>query len=180
MNNWNSQSAGIEWVDQAYELLIEIARCSLSEHPKLPDHISQKALPLIQKVQSIQETGQGLFGSHSGWQHRDRQWVEQVGQLLIEITRISLAEQPKLPENLAQRALTLAEEAQNIKETAQESETPTGGENDSSLLPPDSLLSLLQESLKQQRAKSSNPEAPEWQELLSLLNVAQGIYKRIS
>lgn len=181
MNNWNSQSADIDWVDEAYQLLIEIARCSLSEIPRLPDNLSYKALPLIQKVKSIQETAQDHSGLHSHWHHQDREWVEQVGQLLLEITRASLAEQPKLPENLAQRALSLAEQAQSIKETAGEDETPTAGdEADSSLQPPDLLLHLLQESVKAQRAKSSNPDAPEWEELLTLLNVAKGIYKRIS
>lgn len=180
MNNLNSPSADIEWVDEVYQLLIEIARCSLSEIPKLPDNISQKALPLIQKIQSIQDTFD--TSNHLNWHHREREWVDRVGQLLIEITRVSLSEQPKLPENLAGRALELAEKAQVIRETAEE-DTPAPLESERSsnnaLLPPDSLLSLLQESLSVYRAKSRNPGASEWQHLFSLVEEVQAVYNRV-
>ena len=59
MDNWNSQSGDIESVDQVYQLLLEIARSSLSDIPRIPENITQKSLPLLQKLQSIQQRRQG-------------------------------------------------------------------------------------------------------------------------
>jgi hypothetical protein len=184
MSNVNSQTTDIEWVVEVYDLLLEIARCGLSEMPKLPNNISQRALPLSQRAQEIREGSTSV--NYSAWQHREREWVEQVSQFFIELTRISLAEQPRLPDNLAQRALTLADTAQSIKENFSDDtsvhDTPLDkplGEPES-FQSPDVLLNLLQDSLKTQREKSGYPDAPEWQQLLVLLDTIRGIYRRIN
>jgi hypothetical protein len=195
MDNWNSQSGDIEWVERVYELLREIARCSLSEVPKMPDNISQKALPLIQKVQSIQQRqGPQVFKSSSP-AINDREWVEQVRQLLVELTGAALSDRPRLPENLSGRALNLVDGAKKIKESIEEysdkapvqeqhnpAQSPNKAlaeENESPLPSPDRALNQLLQSLKIQRAKSYNPDSPEWQQLFTLLDVVQSVYKTI-
>jgi hypothetical protein len=180
MNNWNSQSGDIEWVDQVYQLLLEIARSSLSDIPKIPENITLKAIPLIQKVQSIQKRPDGQVFKSGSFSINDREWVDQVCQLLVELTGASLSERPKMPENLAGRALTLADKAQNIKEIIEENAAlAPADEDDDPLQSPDALLNLLHHSLKTQRAKSYKPNAPEWQQVLSLIDVVQSIYKEI-
>ncbi|MFM9265009.1 inorganic pyrophosphatase [Tychonema sp. BBK16] len=180
MNNWNSQSGDIEWVDQVYQLLLEIARSSLSDVPRIPENITVKAIPLIQKVQSIQKRHDGQVFKSGSFSVNDREWVDQVCQLLVELTGASLSERPKMPENLAGRALTLADKAQNIKEIIEENASlPAADQDDESLQSPEALLNLLHDSLKNQRTKSYQPDAAEWQQILSLLDVAQSIYKQI-
>jgi hypothetical protein len=180
MNNWNSQSGDIEWVDQVYQLLLEIARSSLSDIPRIPENITVKAIPLIQKVQSIQQRPDGQVFKSGSFSVNDREWVDRVCQLLVELTSASLSERPKMPENLAGRALALADKAQKIKEDIEENATQTpADEDDNPLQSPDTLLNLLHHSLKIQRAKSYNPDAPEWQQVLSLLDVVQSVYKQI-
>ena len=180
MDNWNSQSGDIESVDQVYQLLLEIARSSLSDIPRIPENITQKSLPLIQKLQSIPQRAQGHAFKSDSFSVNDLEWVAQVRQLLEELTGESLSERPKMPENLASRALSLADQAQSIKETIEEyaARSPTD-EDESSLQSPDALLNLLHQSLKTHRAKSYKPDAPEWQQLLTLLDVVQSIYQQI-
>ncbi|MEG4942089.1 inorganic pyrophosphatase [Microcoleus sp. F4-D5] len=180
MDNWNSQSGDIESVDQVYQLLLEIARSSLSDIPRIPENITLKSLPLIQKLQSIQQRPQGQAFKSDSFSVNDLEWVSQVRHLLEELTGESLSERPKMPENLAGRALSLADKAQSIKENIEENaaHSPTD-EDENSLQSPDSLLNLLHQSLKTQRAKSYKPDAPEWQQVLTLLDVVQSIYKQI-
>ncbi|MGL5060583.1 MAG: inorganic pyrophosphatase [Microcoleus sp.] len=194
MDNWNSQSGDIEWVERVYELLREIIRCSLSENPKMPDNISQKALPLIQKIPSIQQRpGQQVFKSISPGALDDREWVEQVRKLFVEMTGAALSERPRLPENLASRALKLADGAKKIKGSIEEysdtspaqpiaeyrDKAPVQATAESSLQSPESLLDLLQQSLKTQRAKSYNPDAAEWQQIFTMLDVVRSVYQQI-
>jgi len=180
MNNWNSESGDVEWVDQVYQLLLEIARSSLSDLPRIPENITVKAIPLIQKVQSIQQKPDGLLFKSGSFSVNDREWVDRVGQLLVELTGAYLSEQPKMPENLASRALALADRAQKIKEEIEENAAQTpADEDDNPLESPEALLSLLHHSLKTERAKSYSPDAPEWQQVLSLIDVVRSIYKQI-
>ncbi|MCC3405288.1 MAG: inorganic pyrophosphatase [Microcoleus sp. PH2017_10_PVI_O_A] len=180
MDNWNSQSGDIESVDQVYQLLLEIARSSLSDIPRIPENITQKSLPLLQKLQSIQQRPQGQAFKSDSFSVNDLEWVAQVRQLLEELTRQSLSERPKMPENMAGRALTLADKAQSIKETIEENAAPSPkDEDENSFQSPEALLNLLHQSLKTQRAKSYQPDAPEWHQLLTMLDVVQSIYKQI-
>ncbi|MBE9093525.1 inorganic pyrophosphatase [Tychonema sp. LEGE 07203] len=180
MDNWNSQPGDIEWVDQIYQLLLEIARSSLSDIPRIPENITLKSLPLIQKLQSVQQREQGQALKSDSFSVNDFDWVAQVRQLLEELTGESLSERPKMPENMAGRALSLADRAQTIKETIEEKAArgPTD-EDESSSESPDALLDLLHQSLKTQRAKSYNPDAPQWQQIFTLLDVVQSTYKQI-
>jgi hypothetical protein len=177
MTNFNSQSTDINWVEDVYQLLMDIARSSLSDIPRLPDNFSQKALPLLQKVQSIEDGQDGQ--ASSGTSGYEREWAQQVRQFLLEITSVYLSEQPRMPENLAGRAITLAEKAQAIKESADENEPPSVNESDSSVPHPDVLLQLLRESFKIQRSKSHNPDAPQWQQAITMLDVVQGMYTQV-
>ncbi|MCW6049534.1 inorganic pyrophosphatase [Microcoleus sp. A2-C5] len=179
MDNWNSQSGDIESVDQVYQLLLEIARSSLSDIPRIPENITLKSLPLLQKLQSIQQRPQVQAFKSDSFSVSDLEWVAQVRQLLEELTHQSLSERPKMPENMAGRALTLADKAQSIKETIENAAGSPKDEDESSFESPDALLNLLHQSLKTQRAKSYKPDAPEWQQVLSLLDVVQSIYKQI-
>ncbi|WP_293330644.1 inorganic pyrophosphatase [Microcoleus sp. CAWBG58] len=179
MDNWNSQSGDIESVDQVYQLLLEIARSSLSDIPRIPENITQKSLPLLQKLQSIQQRPQGQGFKSDSFSVNDLEWVAQVRQLLEELTRQSLSERPKMPENMAGRALSLADKAQSIKETIENAASSPKDEDDNSFQSPETLLNLLHQSLKTQRAKSYQPDAPEWHQLMTMLDVVQSIYKQI-
>ena len=55
MNNLNYHYSDTEWLENVYQLLIEIARASVSDKPKLPEDVAEKALPLAKKAKSIQE-----------------------------------------------------------------------------------------------------------------------------
>lgn len=94
----SSQLSDLQWVKQVHDFLIEVARASLADTPKLPDSVSTQALPLAQKAQNIQQKV-----AKTGWQSEKSQWIEQVRQLLLELSRVALGERPKLPENIAQR-----------------------------------------------------------------------------
>ena len=161
----------------------------------MPDNLSQKALPSIQKIQSLQQRpGPQVFQSSSPTIN-DREWLEQVRQLLVEMTGAALSERPRLPDNLASRALNLADKAKKIKESIEAysdrvppqaphpapppDDRALAGENEHSLQSPDSLLDLLQQSLKTQRATSYNPDANEWQQIFTLLDMVQSVYRQI-
>ncbi|NER04079.1 MAG: inorganic pyrophosphatase, partial [Okeania sp. SIO3C4] len=110
MTNLNSHYSDTEWIEQVYQLLSEIARTSLSDKPKLPDNLADKALPLVHKAKIIQEKTDGqIIPSDS------LEWVEKVRQLLLDLSRASLADIPRLPVSMGQRSLSLAETAKEIK-----------------------------------------------------------------
>ncbi|MGB3514739.1 MAG: hypothetical protein WBA93_37125 [Microcoleaceae cyanobacterium] len=111
MSNLNSHYSEIEWVDQVDKLLREIARASLSDRPKLPDNISERALPLVQKAVIIQQKPDGHVLPPGS-----KEWVENVRKLLLEIVRASLADIPRLPVHIGQKALSLSRIAQDIKD----------------------------------------------------------------
>ncbi len=173
MNKLNSQSLEIEWVEQVYQLLMEMARAALSSDiPRLPANISQKAIPLLQKAHNLLE-------SAAAQSLQEREWTEDIDQLLREVCSVSLSEVPRLPDNLAQRCLTLADRAKDIKEGLEAETGPTEEEADPSLPSPESLLTKLRESLKGQRQKSHNPDASEWQQVFTLLDVVETTYRQI-
>lgn len=111
MSNLSSHYSDIEWVEQVHQLLIEIARASLSDRPKLPDNIPERALPLVQKAAIIQQKSDG-----QNLPPGSKEWVENVRQFLLDLSRASLADIPRLPINIGQNALLLAQTAQDIKE----------------------------------------------------------------
>ena len=111
MSNLSSHDSDIEWVEQVHQLLLETARASLSDKPQLPDNVSERALPLAQKAKIImQKTDSQSVPPGS------KEWVENVRQLLLDLSRASLADIPRLPMNIGQKALLLAQTAQDIKD----------------------------------------------------------------
>lgn len=188
MNQVASQLSDLQWIKQVHDLLIDVARASLADTPKLPDAALTQALPLAQKAQSIQQKASQTSEVHRSWQSQQTQWIEQVRQLLLELSRIALAERPKLPENIAQRALTLAETAQDIQEELEDEsqdefyvneETESENTNGNTALSVDALLNLLKERLTGEYNTSKNPHDPQWQQLLTLVDVVEQTYRRI-
>lgn len=188
MNRVASQVSDLQWIKQVHDLLIDVARASLSDLPKLPDTVLTQALPLAQKAQMIQQKASETSGVQQGWQSQQSQWIEQVRQLLLELSRMALAERPKLPENIAQRALTLAETAQDIQEALEEEsqdefesneEAEPESLNGETTLSIDALLNLLKERLTGEYKASKNSNDPQWQQLLTLVDVVEQTYNRI-
>ncbi|MEB3279923.1 MAG: hypothetical protein VKK42_13500 [Lyngbya sp.] len=187
MTKLSSHFSDVEWLEKVHSLLIEIARASLADLPRLPESVSTEALPLARNAQILQQNT-AKFTHHLNWQQQS-QWLEEVRQLLLELSRIALSERPKLPENIAQRALLLAETAQDLRENlpdngeAQwdneaEPQTPEP-KNDQSSTSPEQLLQQLQNRLQAEQARSSNPQLPQWQQLFTLLDIVGEIYKNI-
>ncbi len=183
MTKLNSQSSDVEWLKQVHELLVEIARAALGDLPKLPDSVSTHALPLAQHAQLIQEKA-SKSTQNSSWPSTKSQWLEEVSQLLLKLSRISLSERPILPENIAQTALMLAETAQDLHETLEDNPelefiVEDEGDDTSSHEPLEALFESLRDHLKTQQAHSSNPNASQWQQMLTLLDVTQELYDQI-
>ncbi|WP_413167642.1 hypothetical protein ACL6C3_13280 [Capilliphycus salinus ALCB114379] len=188
MTKLSTHFSDVEWLEKVHNLLIDIARASLADLPRLPESVSTEALPLAQNAQIIQQNT-AKFSHHLNWQQQS-QWLQEVHQLLIELSRIALSERPKLPENIAQRALMLAETAQDLRdklpeasETEWDNETeapnPDPQKLDESSTSPEQLLQQLQTHLKAQQVRSRNPQLPQWQQVLTLLDVVAEIYKNI-
>ena len=117
-DSFNSYYSDLEWVDRVHQLLIEIAKASLSDKPQLPENIPERAIPLAKEAKNIQERTDSQPSQNSYWQRQESEWVEQVRQALLELSRVSLSDIPRLPASLGQQALMLAQTAQEIKNTA--------------------------------------------------------------
>lgn len=115
MTNFNSHYSDTEWIEQVHQLLLEVVRNSLSEQPKLPENLAEKALPLVQKAKIIQEKADGHVIPPDSLE-----WVGKVRQLLLDLSRASLADIPRLPVSMGQRSLVLAQTAKEIKEKVAE------------------------------------------------------------
>ncbi|VXD22199.1 Inorganic pyrophosphatase [Planktothrix serta PCC 8927] len=184
----SSQLSDLQWVKQVHDFLIEVARASLADTPKLPESVSTQALPLAQKAQNIQQKAGNTANNDKNWQSQKSQWIEEVRQLLLELSRIALSERPKLPENIAQRALTLAETAQDIQQDLEDSGRDETSENDEDetddfsgdvALSVNDLLKSLKDRLTAEYQSENPPGNPQWQQLLTLLDVVQETYNRI-
>ncbi|MBE9041269.1 inorganic pyrophosphatase [Oscillatoriales cyanobacterium LEGE 11467] len=197
MKNLNWKSEELEWIERVRQLLIELARASLADIPRLPANLSQKALPLVEGGQDILDAAsrQGL-SEEARSQYPELQWVEQVRQFFLDLVKISLSEHPRLPEHLSRNALALAEKAQEIQEEAEAMDSSDGlpskmatEDTTTSQAPvsesldanssPSVLLEALKKSVKTQQANSSGSEAPEWSQLVNLIELAQGLYQRV-
>jgi len=116
-DSFNSYYSDLEWVDRVHQLLIEIAKASLSDKPQLPENIAGRAIPLAKEAKNIQERTDSQPPQNSYWQRQESEWVEEVRQTLLELSRVSLSDIPRLPASLGQQALMLAQTAQEIKNT---------------------------------------------------------------
>ncbi|NEQ73892.1 MAG: hypothetical protein F6K23_13025 [Okeania sp. SIO2C9] len=115
MTNLNSHYSDTEWIDQVHQLLLEIVRNSLSDQPKLPEELAERALPLAQKAKIIQENTDGQVIPPDSLE-----WVGKVRELLLDLSRASLADIPRLPVSMGQRSLVLAQTAKEIKDKVTE------------------------------------------------------------
>ncbi|HIK51804.1 MAG TPA: inorganic pyrophosphatase, partial [Oscillatoriales cyanobacterium M59_W2019_021] len=53
-----SQSPELAWIDRVRQFFLELSRLSLSERPRLPDHLSGRSLDLAEEAQDIQEAAE--------------------------------------------------------------------------------------------------------------------------
>ncbi|NJO71701.1 MAG: hypothetical protein HC825_08480 [Oscillatoriales cyanobacterium RM1_1_9] len=49
------KSSDLQWVEKVRSFLIDVARASLADIPKLPERVATDALPLAQQAQQIQQ-----------------------------------------------------------------------------------------------------------------------------
>ncbi|MEB3342516.1 hypothetical protein [Okeania sp.] len=115
MDNLNSHYSDTEWVEKVHQLLVEIASASVSDRPKLPENVAERALPLAKKAKSIQEKADSLIIPSDSLE-----WVEKVRQFLLDLSRAALADIPRLPVSIGQESLNLANTAQEIKDKVTE------------------------------------------------------------
>ncbi|MGB3535645.1 MAG: hypothetical protein WBA13_19280 [Microcoleaceae cyanobacterium] len=179
MAQLNSQASDLQWIKQVRSLLIEVARASLTDIPRLPQQVLTDALPLAQQAQIIQEKTT-LDTTTPSWQFQQRQWIEEVRQLLLELSRIALSESPKLPDNIAHRTLTLAETATDIQEVAEQHSTSSNEVDHTRYSAPlDSLFHQVREEVKAEQINSKNPKDPQWQSIQVLLTQVQDLYHQL-
>ncbi|XDE64085.1 hypothetical protein AB3M80_09400 [Arthrospira platensis BEA 1257B] len=181
MTELNGPYSDRQWIEQVNDLLIEVARAALADIPKLPGTVSTSALPLAQQAIAIKNQA-GLYQSTNWqWQEADLEWVDQVREFLLELSRIALSDRPSLPENIAHRALMLAETSQDIQEALENSEpiatSPTDETGEGSdKIDVNGRFNQLRNQLKTECSTSVNPHDPLWQQILTLLDVAQTQY----
>lgn len=191
MNDVNWQSKYQDWIGKVRLFLRQTAQAYLSDTPRLPETLAQQIVPLSQKAQEIRKIYQDESGHLPEWD-KDLLWLDQVSQFLRELSSLYLSDQPSLPQNLldlSSRARVLAKEAQRIQEHSPSSNPANPGIAPSADRDgPDSLPDLaqdditienLQKKIKIQWADSPNPNAPEWQQLIILLDVAKGLYRNL-
>lgn len=176
------RSSDIQWVEQVRNFLIDVARASLGDAPRLPERVAIDALPLAQQAQQIQDQT-NLDLKPTSWQHQHREWIEAVRQLLLELSRISLSEFPRLPENLAQRALVLVETAQDLQEKVADWDTETEASLtdslDVDLTTSRGLISQLRIQLGLERDRDSNSADSKWQSLFQALEQLEACYRQL-
>ncbi len=180
MNDVNWQSQYQEWMDQVRIFLREIAQVYLSDTPRLPEALSQKIVPLSQTAQHIRKRYEDEYGKLP-LDNSDLLWVDRVYQFLRELSGVYLSDRPFLPEDLSHKALDLAKEAKRIQEQSHHSEFGSTGSSTRQLpLPADGMIDELQKKIKLQWANSTNSNAPEWQQLMAILDVAKKLYDQLT
>lgn len=191
MNDVNWQSKYQDWIGKVRLFLRQTAQAYLSDTPRLPEPLAQQIVPLSQKAQEIRRMYQDESG-HLPEGDTDLQWLDKVSRFLRELSALYLSDEPSLPQNLldlSSRARVLAKEAQRIQEHSPSSNPATPGigasadvdgpDSPPSLAKDDLTIENLQKKIKIQWADSSNPNAPEWQQLIVLLDVAKGLYRNL-
>ncbi len=179
--HWHSSE--YEWVERVHQLLLDLARACLGDIPKLPMHVAQQARPMAEMATRLLDEARHRGIEKTQWYHYpELVWTDETRMLFLELAQVYLSDSPKLPEDTSGRALQLAERAQSLIENAPSEmpETPPDLEGDEAEDPsPSVLLSILKDRLQQQQVGSPNADAPEWQQLFNLLDVAQGLYQRL-
>ncbi|MBP0031072.1 hypothetical protein [Roseofilum sp. Guam] len=194
MNDVNWQSKYKDWIDKVRLFLTQTAQAYLLDIPRLPETLTPQITPLSRKAKEIKEIYQDESGNLPEGDV-DLLWVDQVHQFLQKLSDLYLASnQPSSLHNhldLSSQARTLAKEAKRIQEHPSQPKsthgspgiTPSSDLDKHDSLPPlsrdDMSIEDLQKKIKIQWANSSNPNAPEWQQLIVLLDVAQGLYRNL-
>lgn len=181
--NWHSSE--YEWVEKVRQLLLELARACLGDIPTLPMHVAQQARPTASAAAKLLDEARDRGLSESDRSHiPELRWTEDTRKFFFELAQTYLSDRPKLPENTSSRALELSERAQSLLENP----TSSNPESAPSSAPatnydetpnPAVLFDKLRDALEQQRTKSINADAEEWQQLSSLIDLARGLYQRL-
>ncbi len=139
----------LEWTENARLLFIEIAELYLSDRPAVPENLSERALELASTAQDLIDDAHPVK-------------MDEVDE-----------------ENIAPSTTTTT----TTTVTTNLSSTPAvdSGATSSatSEKEPRVLMDRLHRSLKREWADSPRDNVPEWQQLLTLLEVMQGLYDRI-
>lgn len=175
MTNVNWQPHDIDWIEQTHQFLLDLARTALSDRPQLPANFSQRSLTLAQQ-------GQGLLEKATA---QDEKWIAELRQILLDLARIGLSDQPELPDDMSQRAVSLAQIARKLKESATNSlmnsdthGSPGTPDADSCAQSTEALWYLLEENLKTEQSQSEHSDHPQWEQVFNLLKVARSLYQQ--
>jgi hypothetical protein len=139
----------LQWTENTRSLFIEIAELYLSDRPTVPDNLSERALELASVAQDLLDNAQP-----------------------VKIDEVDVTP-------------SLSTSSTSIESTTSSSSVPAANFTEISALnagnasDPRAQMNLLYRSLKREWADSSRDNAPEWQQLLTLLDVMQGLYDRI-
>ncbi len=172
MSNSNIQTSELEWIEQVRQLMTDLARYSLADIPQLPPSVSDRVSPLLERAKVVQKD--------TALTPQQREWVDSVRKLLLELFAQTLSDRPHLPDNLDRRALALADKARQLQDTAA---APPASEPAPASEPPAATANTnpideLRQQIRREWATSNNANAPEWQQLMNLLDVAEGLYRR--
>ncbi|NJO71702.1 MAG: hypothetical protein HC825_08485 [Oscillatoriales cyanobacterium RM1_1_9] len=103
--------------------------------------------------------------------------------MLLELSRMALSDSPRLPENLAQRALLLMETAQDLQEKLVDLRAETDPEVASpemEIANPGLLLSNLRTQLNLMRDRHPHRDNPDWQNLFIALDEVEQYYRHLN
>lgn len=149
-----AQYPPLQWTEEARSLFIEIAELYLSDRPTVPDNLSERALELASTAQDLIQAAQSVK-------------TEEVDEA-IETSSTSVTTTDELG-STSEATVSTA----NVTGASALSDAASG-ETD-----PRVLMGRLHRSLKREWADSPRDNVPEWQQLLTLLEVMQGLYDRI-
>lgn len=149
-----SQYPPLQWTEEARSLFIEIAELYLSDRPTVPDNLSERALELASTAQDLIQAAQFVK-------------TEEVDDA-IEASSTSVT----TAEGLGSAPEIMASPADAVSANALSDAASSGTD-------PRVLMARLHRSLKREWADSPRDNVPEWQQLLTLLEVMQGLYDRI-
>jgi len=139
----------LQWTENTRSLFIEIAELYLSDRPTVPDNLSERALELASVAQDLLDNAQP-----------------------VKIDEVDVT--PSLSTSSTSIESTTASTSVPAANSTEISALNAGNASD-----PRAQMNLLYRSLKREWADSSHDNAPEWQQLLTLLDVMQGLYDRI-
>lgn len=139
----------LQWTENTRSLFIEIAELYLSDRPTVPDNLSERALELASVAQDLLDNAQP-----------------------VKIDEVDVT--PSLSTSSTSIESTTASTSVPAANSTEISALNAGNASD-----PRAQMNLLYRSLKREWADSSRDNAPEWQQLLTLLDVMQGLYDRI-